>query len=117
MVNFFTSVREAGRGKEEVVLPSHVCSKNGKELGHQPGKSAPLYLFPGMKLPVGTPWGITPRGRWQLPNSSTFQETYETNSHTGQLHRDNHAGVFGWHKEYHLIRKAGVKGLFAYLWS
>lgn len=79
MVNFFTSVREAGRGKEEVVLPSHVCSKNGKELGHQPGKSAPLYLFPGMKLPVGTPWGITPRGRWQLPNSSTFQETYETN--------------------------------------
>lgn len=31
MVNFFISVREAGRGKEEVVLPSHVCSKNLRE--------------------------------------------------------------------------------------
>lgn len=60
MVNFFTSVREAGRGKEEVVLPSRVLQEpQGKELSHQHGKSVPLYIFPRMNLPVGTPWGIT----------------------------------------------------------
>lgn len=44
-------------GKKEELLPSNACSKNfaEKDLHHQHRKPVPLHIFPGMKLPVGSP--------------------------------------------------------------
>lgn len=97
----------------------HTCAPrtSGKGAGPSAWKICSSVLIPRDEVACRNPLGNNPQGKVAITNSSTFQETYETNSHTGQLHGDNRAGVFCWHKEYHLIRKAGVKGLFAHIWS
>lgn len=60
-MKFSLSLKAPNVEKKGAVLPSNGCSKNlvEKDLGHQNRKPIHLHTFPGMELPVGTPWAQT----------------------------------------------------------